>query len=80
VENGNGISETATPHRVSLCETVLSRKGGGEVENGNGIFRNGNGKSFISFWIATGGQSRPRNDGYCHDERQRQIGKRQRHF
>jgi hypothetical protein len=25
----NGISETATPHRVSLRETILSRKGRG---------------------------------------------------
>jgi hypothetical protein len=31
--------------------------------NGNG---NGYDKSFISYWIATGLQRAPRNDGYCH--------------
>jgi hypothetical protein len=30
VVNGNGILETATPYRVPLWETVLSRKGRGE--------------------------------------------------
>jgi hypothetical protein len=29
-DNYDGILETATPHRVSLCETFLSRKGGGK--------------------------------------------------
>jgi hypothetical protein len=28
---------------------------------------NDNNKSFISFWIATGGQSPPRNDDQNHD-------------
>jgi hypothetical protein len=53
MENSKGIPETATPHRVSLRETVLSRKGRGNDHD--------NDKNDISFWIATGRQRAPRN-------------------
>jgi hypothetical protein len=33
-----------------------------------GIYGNGNGKSFVSFWIATGLQRAPRNDGNGNDK------------
>jgi hypothetical protein len=42
-KTANGILETATPHRVSLCETILSRKGRGKGNDKdkaeNGIHR-----------------------------------------
>jgi hypothetical protein len=51
-KTAKGILETATPHRVSLCETILSRKGRGKDH--------GDGKSFISFWIAMVDEVHPR--------------------
>jgi hypothetical protein len=50
MENDNAISEPATPH------PALSRKGRGNCHD----------KNNISFWIATGRQSAPRNDGKNH--------------
>jgi hypothetical protein len=64
--------ETATPH------PALSRKGRGN-DTTNDYNDNGNGKSFISFWIATGRLSRwgapTRNDDHCYDERKWQNWK-----
>jgi hypothetical protein len=50
------VFRNSDPLTVFASQTILSRKGRGNDHSKD------NDKSFISFWIATGGQSRPRND------------------
>jgi hypothetical protein len=69
-KTAKGIPETATPHRVSLCETILSRKG-----RGNDTATATAKTQALSVSGLPRATTRPRNDDHCHDKQQLQKWK-----